>query len=137
MKKIFIKFPAFLLMSLGMAVNAQNSESYATVNSDKTILAYNHSPELVLWENIAGQGGDITELQSLRVSYNLTEHQFIVKGTKAHGDVEVWDVNGNTVAEKTSGDNKTIIKVKALPHGSYYINYSNGNYAESTKVVIK
>lgn len=124
-------------MSFGMTVNAQNSESFTSVILDKTTLPYNNSHELTLWENVAGQGGDITEIKSLEAVYNLSEHQLVVKGTKVNGDVEVWDVNGNTVAEKRSGDKKTILKIKALPHGTYYINYSNGNYAEGTKLVIK
>lgn len=61
----------------------------------------------------------------------------VVKGTKVNGDVEVWDVNGNTIAAKRSTNKVTTLKVKALPRGTYYISYSNGNYAEGTKLVIK
>ena len=137
MKRVFTNFPAIFLIFLGTAVNAQNSESFTTVNLDKTTLPYYNSPELTLWENVATQGGDLSEINNLEAVYNLTEHQIVVKGTKVNGDVEVWDVNGKTVAEKRSNNKNTVLKVKSLPSGTYYIGYSNGNYAEGTKLVIR
>ena len=137
MKRVFTNFPAITLMFLGFAANAQNSESFTSVNLDKTTLPYYNSPELVLWENVASQGGDLSEIENLEAIYNLTEHQIIVKGTKANGDVEVWDVNGRTIAAKPSANKSTVLKVKALPSGTYYISYSNGKHAEGTKLIIK
>ncbi len=124
-------------MSFGITANAQNNESFASTDFGKTTLVYNTSPELTVWENVAGLGGDITEIKSLEAVYNLNEHQLVVKGTKVNGDVEVWDVNGKTVAEKRSTNKKTILKIKTLSRGTYYISYSNGKYAEGTKLVIK
>jgi hypothetical protein len=137
MKKARTYFSATCLAFLSVAVNAQNSESFSNVNLDKTTLAYNTSPELILWENVAGQGGDLNEVKNLNAVYNLAGQQIVVNGTKINGDVEVWDVNGNTIAEKRSSQNKTILKVKAMPPGTYYISYSNGNYAEGLKLVIR
>lgn len=137
MKKIRTYFPVTCLALLSITSNAQNSESLINENLDRTTLAYNTSPELTLWENIAGQSGDINEAKSLNAVYNLTEQQIVVSGTKINGDVEVWDLNGNTIAEKRSGNKKTILKVKAIPQGTYYINYSNGDYAEGLTLVIK
>lgn len=137
MKKISTYFPAACLAFLSIATNAQNRESLTNENFDRTTLAYNTSPELTLWENIAGQSGDINEAKSLNAVYNLTEQQIVVSGTKINGDVEVWDLNGNTIAEKRSGNKKTILKVKVMPSGTYYINYNNGEYSEGLKLVIK
>lgn len=137
MKKICTYFSGTCLTLLSITANAQNSESLTNVNLDKTILAYNTSPDMILWENIAGQNGDINEVKSLNVVYNLEERQIVVNGTKIKGDVEVWDVNGNTITEKRSGNSKTILKVKAMLSGTYYINYSNGDYAEGLKLVIR
>jgi hypothetical protein len=137
MKKVWTYFPVTCLMFLSIIANAQNSESFMNVNLDKTTLTYNTSPDLILWENIAGQSGDINKTKSLDAVYNLTERQIIINGTKANGDVEVWDVNGNTIAEKKSGNEKTVLKTKAMPHGTYYISYSNGNYSEGLKLSIR
>jgi hypothetical protein len=138
MRTISTYFVASLFIILSYAANAQTGEMASNNTlTGKEHLTYCMIPEICVWEKIAGfEETTITETIAFSASYNSSEHQIIVKGTKTGGDVEVWDVNGNTVATKKSEANVTEIKAKVLPRGSYYISYSNGDHAEGTKLTI-
>lgn len=131
MKKLFINLPAICFLFASVATQGQNDMWLA---DDKTTLSYQNGPGPVLWEvNVGTEKEDVTKLEA---SYNKAEALLTITGTQSNGDVEVWDVQGNTVAEKRTAQNKTLLK-KLLKSGTYYISYSNGDYAEGLKVVVK
>lgn len=138
MRTISTYFAIWLLTILSSIANAQTGEMVSmNTLTGKEHLPYCMVPELCVWERIAGLGETTSENSiALSATYNTNERQITVNGTKNGGDVEVWDVNGNTVAEKRSSANTTIIKTKFLPKGIYYVNYSNGNRSAGTKLAI-
>lgn len=138
MKTIFTYFWVILLIILSITASAQSSEmlSLGTLTG-KEHLKYEMMPELSVWEQIAGFDKPTAAQAQINVSYNTIKKQIIVDGTTKSGEVEVWDVNGNTVCEKISAEPKTVFKVNALPSGAYFINYSNGTTSEGVKLIIK
>ena len=137
MKKLFTYFSAAFLMFLSIAVNGQNKEDNITgLNNDNTRLAYNESARTNLCDKESCPYTAPIETKKLEAFYDATTKELIVKGTAKNGEVEVWDVTGNTIAEKTSGEEKTIINIKKLPHGIYYVNYSNDKISEGLKLVV-
>ena len=104
---------------------------------DKTTLSYKNGSDPVLWElNIGAETEEAEDVSKLEAAYNKGEALLTITGTQRKGDVEVWDVQGNIVAEKQTAKNKTLLK-KLLKNGTYYISYSNGDYAEGLKLVVK
>lgn len=137
MKKLFINFPALCFLISGFAVKAQTIQNNNWLTADKTTLSYNYSPDPVLWEiNVGAESTGEKEVIKLEALYNKSEHLLTITGTQINGDIEVWDVQGNTIAEKATSQNQTILK-KLLNNGTYYISYSNGDYAEGVKLEVK
>jgi hypothetical protein len=139
MKTIFTYFWVILLVVLSIAASAQNGEmAMNNTLTGKEHLPYNMVPDICAWENIAGIEEDSTRAAfDVSVLYNKKNEHITIDGTDRGGDVEVWDVNGNTVFTKASGKPKTEFKVTHLRKGSYFINYSNGKNSEGVKLTIK
>ncbi|HWY10014.1 MAG TPA: T9SS type A sorting domain-containing protein [Bacteroidia bacterium] len=137
MKKLFTYFSAAFLMFLSIAVNGQNDESNNKgFTTDKITLVYNTSPEPKLCDNGSCPYTPPVETKKLEALYDASANQLIVKGTAKNGEVEVWDITGNTIAEKISGEEKTVFNLNNLPRGVYYINYSNEKISEGAKLVV-
>lgn len=138
MKKLFTWFSATFLMFLSVAVKGQNDESNNNgLNAEKMKLAYNESPEPRLCDKESCPYNTTpAEIKKLEALYYASANQLIVNGTAKNGEVEVWDVTGNTVAEKNSDDEKTVFNINKLWHGVYYINYSNDKISEGYKLVV-
>ena len=138
MKTIFTYFWVILLIILSITASAQSSEMLsAGPLTGKEQLKYEMTPELSVWEHVAGFDEPTAEEKQINASYNAIKKQLVVEGTTKSGDVEVWDINGYTVYEKTSAEPKTVFKVNALPRGTYFINYSNGIVSEGVKLSVR
>lgn len=136
MKTIFTYFWIILLVILSIAASAQSSEMLSTLTG-KEHLKYTMTPELSVWERIAGFDEPKEEESRISASYNASKKQLVVDGTAKSGEVEVWDINGNTVYEKASAEPKTVFKANTLQRGTYFINYSNGTISEGVKLSIR
>ncbi len=138
MKKIVYNLPLIALMVFCLKGRAQ---SYEVNNSglmvDKTTLAYNTSPEPQILETCSGQCTSVSMPIAVKVLYVHVNKQLIVDGTNENGEVEVWDVNANTIVKQISTEGKTVIKTKRLQKGTYFVNYSNGTRSEGTKLVVQ
>ena len=138
MKTIFTYFWVILLIILSITASAQSSEMLSVGSlTGKEQLKYEMTPELSVWERVAGFEEPTAEETQINASYNAIKKQLVIGGTAKSGDVEVWDVNGTTVYEKTSAEPKTIFKVGSLPRGTYFINYSNGSISEGVKLSVR
>jgi hypothetical protein len=138
MKTIITYFWVIVLIVLSIAANAQNSDiNFQNTLTGKESLAYEPVPSLEIWQKIAAAEENEPVQKGIKASYNAIEHKLIISGTTTNGDVEVWDVKGNTVFEKSSADPNTVFNANSLPAGSYYINYSNGNFSQGVKLIIR
>lgn len=138
MKKLFMYFTVVFLMFLRIAANAQNSEMYTSgIIIDKTTLPYPASSEHEVTETCNGSCTRPKEAIGLQALYISTKKQVIVNGTDINGDVEIWDVNGNTIATQPSEPFKTILTVESLKSGCYYVNYCNGKVSQGLKLVVR
>jgi hypothetical protein len=137
MKTIITYFWVIVLIVLTIAANAQNSDiNFQNTLTGKESLAYEPTPNLEIWEKVAGFNEEMPTPEGIKANYNPIEHKLIISGTTTNGDVEVWDVKGNTIFEKSSADPKTIFNVKRLPKGDYFIHYSNGDTSQGVKLVV-
>ena len=124
-------------MFLSVAVKAQSDESNNRLAIENARLAYHETPEPKLCGEESCPYTSPGEVKKLEALYISKTKQLIVSGTNKNGDVEVWDVNGNVIVEKNSGEDKTIFNLKKLSRGVYYINYSNNKISEGAKLVVR
>ena len=138
MKTIFTYFWVILLIILSITASAQSSEMLSVGSlTGKEQLKYEMTPELSVWERVAGFEEPTAAETQINAFYNAIKKQLVVEGTTKSGDVEVWDINGYTVYEKISAEPKTVFKVNTLPRGTYFINFSNGTTSEGVKLSVR
>lgn len=136
MKTIFTYFWVILLVILSIAASAQSSEMLSTLTG-KEHLKHAMTPNLSVWERVAGFDESGEAENQISASYNSVKKLLTVDGTTKKGEVEVWDINGNTIYEKVSAEPKTVFKANALTRGTYFINYSNGIISEGVQLNIR
>lgn len=125
-------------MFLSIAVNGQNNnDNFNGLTGDKITLAYHGAPEPKLCDKESCPYTAPIETKKLEAIYDATTKELIVKGTARNGEMEVWDVTGSAIAEKSSGEEKTVLNMHNLKRGIYYINYSNDKISEGFKLVVR
>jgi hypothetical protein len=139
MKTISTFFVVSLLTIFSKTTNAQNSE-IASNNTltGKENLSYSMIPEIRVWEKIAGLNEDASlEKENLNAKYDVNNQEITINGTDNGGNIEIWDVQGNTVFYKATANPSTIFTSGNLPSGSYYVNYSKDQFCESVKLNVR
>jgi hypothetical protein len=130
-------FAVLFFVNLNTA-NAQVGEMASNNTlTGKEHLPYTMIPEFHVWKEIAGLSETSEKTIDINAAYNKTNKQITVDGTDNGGDVEVWDVNGNTIFDKASDKPNTIFKAGNLRKGAYYIHYNNGSKSEGIKLSIR